>query len=327
MLRILIALLLVFSFSTQAYCIEKNYTRFRVKIKIPTTWIEQAKNYDYKKNCTSLLNELDTYLSPRKIDTSNSGMWGSYWNDCQSKCGYFMPLFADIDEEPGEEMICILGWEEDRPSMGVFKKIANTWYLLYLESFYMWYSMPDLHLFNTYSKNKTFYFRHLYNSGSSIYSDGYSFYKLIHHKVYHCLELVNGEHIDMWGMDVNQSAELNFNFDAISDEIGANYQYAFLLGGREGEDSSSYGLPVPVLKGYLDISYEWDSTRLAYKHHTYNNKTDTLIEKKVACLGDFGNDRLFVDAFQVEINDLLKTGTPLQKQLLRKLLKKVKRKK
>ena len=42
--------------------------------------------------------------------------------------------------------------------------------------------------------------------------------------------------------------------------------------------------------------------------------------EKIACFADFGNDSLFVKAFKRHIDTILKTGTPLQRKILRKYL-------
>lgn len=328
MLRILVIFLLVLPFSLYGQKIIQKSSNYRVRIKIPSDWVERVKKYDYKQNNSSLLLDFDSYIKPLTLDTASSHKWGNLGTS-KSRGGFLNPMFVDLDDEYSQELICLMGWDEDMPSIGVFKKIKGSWYLLYLEPFYMWYDMPEMYVANTFSRNKTFYFRRLYDRGSGVYSDGYSFYKLIHNSVYHCLELVNDAHNDIWGMNILQNAHLNFRFDGSSDVIIANYDYSFELGGRE-DCSDPYCEPLPFLDGKMSVSYRWDSLHLSYKlDHTptHGSPPNTFNEKKIACFGAFGADSLFASAFCNDINNVLKTGTPLQNKLLNTFLRKVKHKK
>jgi hypothetical protein len=130
-------------------------------------------------------------------------------------------------------------------------------------------------------------------------------------------------------MKILQSAKLNFRFTGSSDAIFAEYDYSFELGGREG-CVKSYCEPVHLFNGRIHVSYRWDTLLLAYKiNHrpSYGAPAGYLDDKKIACFGAFGADSLFRSAFRSEIDNVLKTGTPLQKKSLKKFLAEVKLKK
>ncbi|PJJ80399.1 hypothetical protein [Mucilaginibacter auburnensis] len=137
---------------------------FRLDVKIPSTWIEKVRRYNYKQNNASILKELEAIIKPRVIYIP-----AHEENLDKNKPGLLNPIFTDLDGEPGEEMICTLGWDENYPSMAVFKKKADSWHLIYMEDYYMFYSQPDMYIVNNFSKNKTFYFRRVHERGSGIY--------------------------------------------------------------------------------------------------------------------------------------------------------------
>lgn len=324
--RIFIVVLLLLSFSARAQNDKKTHPDYQVKIKIPSGWIEKIRHYNYKQNeAAPLLRELEGYMKPDSLYIPEYNTQVD-----KGKGGLLNPIFADVDDEPGGELICLLGWDENYPAMGVFKQIRGAWYLIYLEDFYMFYSMPDLYVANTFSKNKTFYFRRVYVRGSGIYADGYSLYKLVNNKVYHSLELVNDAHIDLWGLPLNQAVRTNFRFSGgNTDDISVDYDYGFSLGGIDECDSDSFCEPLPFLNGQKGTLYRWDNKQHIYKLVIMANlpPTEYLDEKKISCFGAFGADSLFVYAFRYEIDGVLKAGTPRQKRLLKKFVMSVKSKK
>jgi hypothetical protein len=322
---ILITLVLAFFsvFSQNKVTPKKDYN---TNIKIPSAWIEKIRHYDYKQNNAPLLREFDSFIKPHSLSVPD------YEKDIdKSKPGILNPVFVNLDGDTNDELVSIIGWDENYPSMAVFKKTGTDWHLLYLEDFYMFYSMPDLYVANSFSRNKTFYFRRVYQRGSGVYSDGYSFYKLINNKVYPCLELVNDAHIYGWGLYLNQRVKMNFNFNGdAGDEIWANYNYSFFPGAvKEGDCDWCSNDDIPLIKGESGVNYKWDNKRLIYKLDipSYKNQVDDLNAAKISCFGAFANDSLFVHAFHAEINRTLKTGTPKQKKILKQYLTLVKKNK
>jgi hypothetical protein len=296
--------------------------KYNVHIKIPSAWITKLRHYSYKQSNAALLREFDGFLKPDSLfmPDYNKGL-------DKNKGGILNPMFTDLDGKPGDELICLLGWDKNYPSMGVFKRIQNTWYLLYLREFYMFYSMPELNVANSYSKNKTFYYRTVYERGSGVYSDGYCFYKLIHNKVYPCLNLMNEAHISGWGLAMNQEVTATFKVNGGNvDEIWAYYKYDFVSAMSTGDTCApDY---VSVVKGEEGMNYKWDSKMRIYKPEVYSYHTaGELTLKKILCFGDFGNDSLFVGAFNYEIKQTLKTGTRKQKAVLKQYLTQLKQKK
>jgi hypothetical protein len=299
---------------------------YDVKIEIPDEWIEKIRHYDFKQNNATLIRELESYLKPDSLFIPD------YNRDINKKeAGILNPMFTSLDGESTDELVCLIGWDKSYPSMAVFKQIQDTWYLLYLEDFYMFYSQPELYVSNNFSKNKTFYFRRVYERGSGVYSDGYSFYKLINNKVYPCLNLVNEAHIYGWELYLNQDIRMNFKFNGgNADEIWVRYFYNFFPGAiKDGDCPWCSNEDIPLIKGDDGVNYSWDNKRMIYKPDISANlnEVENLTEKKIACFGAFGNDTLFVDAFRGQINEILKTGTKQQKKILNTYLNLVKKNK
>lgn len=299
---------------------------YHMDVIIPTAWIEKVRNYNHKQNNAPLLREFDSFIKPDSIFIPD------YEKDLdKKKPGLLNALFVNLDNDENEELITTLGWNENFPSTAVFKKIGTDWYLLYLENYYMFYSMPDLYVANSYSVNKTFYFRRVYERGSGVYSDGYSFYKLINNKVYPCLELVNEAHIAGWALFMNQEVSMKFNFASFDgDYIWVRYKYNFFSGTINEKDTNwDSNEDISLIKGEDAVGYKWNSKHLKYEldDSSAKNEVEKLNAAKILCFGAFGNDSLFVNAFNAEIDQTLKTGTSKQKQILQRYLKLAKKNK
>ncbi len=290
-----------------------------VKIKVPKEWIDKLRKYDYKeKNNVLLLNQFERFIKPDSLVGLKE-----YPHE---NGGILNPIFVNLDNDPNEELIGLFGWSENYPTLAVFKFIDNSWYLLYLEPFYMFYNEPELQVVNNFSANKTFYIGWLYDRGSGIYRDAYHFYKLIDNKVYPCLDLINSAHIFGWGLYLNQTIKMNFKFNcATIDELWVSYDYNFFPGAVEENDVPWDGHEdLSFVKGSKGISYQWNDTTHTYQPQFYNNNDDELNKEKISCFGAFDNDTLFVSAFDYEIKQTLEKGTTEQKKLLEKYLKIVK---
>jgi hypothetical protein len=303
---------------------------YNVRIAIPSAWIEKVRHFDYKQSSAKLLlHEFEKLTKPDSlfIPTYNDDEKGVD----KKKTGLLNPMFVNLDQDNGNELICLMGWSGEYPSMAVFKNIGGNWYLLYLEEFYMFYSGPELYTTNSFSANKTFYLRRVNERGSGIYSDSYSFYKLINNRVYHCLELVNEARIYGWGLYINQEVSSSFKFNCDNaDEIWVNYKYNFFPGAVNVGDCSWCSNPdISLIKGDGGVNYAWDNQMKKYKADISPNQTDPddLTAKQIACLGNFGNDTLFADAFHERINNLIKTSTPQQKTTLKRYLAMIKKEK
>lgn len=323
-MRPLFILIFLFSIFCRSHA-QKNFGThkdYNVKIKIPSTWIEKIRRYNYTSNREILIREFERFIKPDSMVNPHAE------HNAEDYGRVLNPMFVDLDGEPGEELICLLGWDVTCPYLSVFKKLQDGWYLLYLESFDMFYSDPDFYVASSYSKNKTFYFRRVYNHGSGIYLDGFSFYKLINNKVYQCLNLINEASLYGWSL-IDQFTSMTFKFSGSdADGILVNYTYNFFPGIiNEEADSLNVNEDIHLVKGEGGVAYKWDSRRLIYRLNieSFQDKPEDLTAEKIACFGAFGNDSLFIKAFRREIDQTLATGTPLQKQILRKYLRLVKK--
>ncbi|TWI95958.1 hypothetical protein JN11_04233 [Mucilaginibacter frigoritolerans] len=286
--------------------------------KIPDSWIKKATQFTYKKPDTTLLSEFAKFIKP---DTLNN----PHAMHVDPDYGFvFNIVRADLDGDGNDELLCLQGWDVSSPSLCVFKQVNNNWYLIYMEEIDTFYNSPTLYIANNYSRNKTFYLRRVYDHGSGIYIDGYSFYKLTNNHVYKCLDIINDAHIYGWGLYLNQSVKSTFEFDGDSDDdLSVDYTYNFFPGSIYKSDCPWCAHEdLPLINGEENMDYVYNNKEHKYKLDIpkYENKADDLTAEKIACFADFGNDSLFVKAFRRHIDTTLKIGTPLQKKILRKYL-------
>lgn len=303
------------------HSVKKVKDDFNVNIKIPSNWIEKVRHYNYNQDNAALLKEFENIAKPLFVTD------GQEQTDKERE-GILNPMFTNLDGESENELICLMGWSEEYPSIGVFKEIQGDWYLLYLEPFYMFYAMPEFAVTNNYSKNKTFYLRRMNEHGSGVYSDSYSFYKLINNKVYKGLDLINEARIEGWGLFMNQDVKMKFSFNGgNADEIWVWYAYNFFAGAvNEGDCSWCSNNGITMVKDEHGMNYRWDSLRMAYTPEISANQDPAeLTLQKIACFGNFGNDSLFVHAFHFELDQTLKNGTVQQKKILKQYLALVKK--
>ncbi len=284
-----------------------------IKVRIPTQWIENLQGYRYTQDNESILLDFEKLIEPDTLVGSKTRN--------QYEKGIVNPMFINLDNDLTDELICLVGWSENDPMLCVFKKFSNDWYLIFTEPFYIYYSAPELQVANNYSQNKTFYIRWLYERGSGVYRDSYHFYKLIDGKVYHCLELVNEARIYGWGMYLNQDISMTFKFNNASvDAIWVVYNYNFFPGSVYEKDAPWDAHPdLSFVKGKEGIEYIWNAPTNEYKPSFYGH-TDGLTQEKINCFGAFGNDSLFVRAYDYEINHTLQDGNDEQKRLLKEYL-------
>lgn len=292
----------------------KNPDNYNVRIKIPDAWIEKVRRFNYSRNTQPIIREFESFIKPDTIHNPHSQHIDEGYGRVLN------PMFIDLDGIPGEEMICLIGWDVSSPYLGVFKQINSQWYLLYLENIWVFNAGTELSVANNFAANKVFYCRHLYATGTCIYNDGYTFYKLINNRVYPCLKLANKINSCGWSSYPNQDVQTTFYFRGDdADEIGVDYVYNFSYTPKlrreapENEDDS-------IIKGEDYVTYIWDAKSLSYKLNIphFKKGPEDLTAEKIACFGIF-NNTLFVKAFRSEINDILKTGTTRQKIALKEI--------
>jgi len=296
---------------------------YNVKIKIPGAWIEKLKHFDYTRKDSMQLIEFKNIIKPDTITNP-------HWQHVDEGYGsVFNAMQVNLDGDSTNEILCLLGWDISSPYLSLLKQEQGSWYLIYLEKIDTFYSSPTLYVANCFSRNKTFYLKRVYDHGSGIYIDGYTFYKLINGKVYHCLDLINDAHIYGWGLYMNQAIKLNVEFSGDdSDELGADYTYDFFPGAVNKKDCPwCANKDVSIIKGEDNVSYDWNPEHHSYELNIpkYKNNADDLTASKIACFGDFGNDTLFVRAFKGQIDEILKEGTAQQKMILKRYLALVKK--
>ncbi len=289
-----------------------------VKIKIPNDWIDRIYKYnnsdDNNDAGDKILADFAHFIAP---DT----LTGSSGNNIH---GTFNPIFVNLDEEPGEELICLCSYiPETDMVMAVFKKTGTDWYLIYTEHFNTFYNQPDLYIANNNARNKTFYHRSMSVRGSGIYSDSYIFYKLIKNKVYRCLELVNEAHISGWGLYLNQSAETKFRFNSIGyDGLDVTFDYEFYTCGIYSDSATEHmedEYNTTLVKEKTEVYYKWNDTSYTYEPEN-NQDSSALTPLKIASISTLGDDSLFIQAFGYELHHILTDSPLVKKNIVRQYL-------
>jgi hypothetical protein len=287
-------------------------------VKVPDSWISRALHFKYGKVDTTLLHEFANFIKPDTLNNPKT-------EHIDPNYGLiFNCISVDLDGDQQDELVCLVGWDVYDPYLGVLKQINGTWYLIYREEIHTFYSSSTIYIANNYSSKKTFYLNRVYDHGSGVYINGSSFYKLVNNQVYKCLDIVNDAHIYGWGLFINQSIKSSFEFTGDSnDELSVNYVYDFFPGSILPSDYSwDSHKDTPLINGEETVDYIYDDKVHKYKLDVprYENTATDLTAEKIACFGDFGDDSLFVKAYQRQIDTIIKIGTPFQKKLLRKYL-------
>jgi hypothetical protein len=286
--------------------------------KIPDSRIQQARQNKHNIADTILLKQFANLIKPDTISNSRAEHVDPN-NDYIFNC-----ISADLDGNQTDELICIQGWDIYEPYLCVFKQINDSWYMVYKEQVSTFYGSPTIYIANNHSKNKVFYLRRVYDHGSGVYIDGYSFYKIIGGQVYNCLDIVNDAHIDGWGLYINQTVSSKFDFEGNAEDLlNVTYSYNFYPGSIYKSDCPWCSHDdIPLIHGEETVSYVYSG-----KHHKYdleiekyNNSALNLTAAKIACFADFGDDSLFVKAYKRQIDTTIKIGTSLQKKILLKYL-------
>ncbi len=130
--------------------------------KTPTSWIEKVKRFNYSKNDTTLLKEFADFIKPDTLYNPHAMHVDPYYGPV------FNVMFADLDGDRNDELICLQGWDITCSYLCAFKEIKGNWYLIYKEDINTFYNAPTLYIANCFSQNKTFYLRRVYDHGSDV---------------------------------------------------------------------------------------------------------------------------------------------------------------
>jgi hypothetical protein len=238
-----------------------------------------------------------------------AGIFNPAYVDTQSKGGYIEKQFIDLDGDQKEEILALIGWFMNEPTMIVLKEIDNTWYIIYVQPFIVHYQWPEILVSKQNINHKTFYIRCLYNRGSGIYRDAYHFYKLIDNNIFHVLELPKESKLYGWGLYINQSIDAELIFSENDDILFAVYNYKFFPGAIfEGDMSWDGHEDMAFVEGIDTVKFEFNNVLHRYQPK-FDSKHNKLNAEKIACFGDFGNDSLFISAYANELNLALDTGS------------------
>jgi hypothetical protein len=296
---------------------------YTVKIHVPDKWINELRRFNYTRDDSTQLRDFDNIIKP-------DGPTNPHAQHVDPGYGrVFNAMSVDLDSDGNDEIICLLGWDIYFPALCVFKQEEGEWFLIYMEEIETAYASPTLYAANNFSKNKAFYLKYVQNHGTGVYEDRWSFYKLINNRVYKCLDLLNEAEGVGYAAKVNEKVQTSFEFSGDdSDGVWVKYKYNFFPGSFDNNSCDwCSNEDVPLIAGEGDVNYKWDKKSLTYKLDilSYQNQVDDLTAEKIECFGTFVEDTVFVKAFKDQIDEKLKTGTPLQKKILKKYLELVKR--
>ena len=142
--KLIVTLLVLIFISIEIKCQETYVKNDRnVKIKIPNEWINKLMNYNFSTINTSLIKEFKSFIEPSLINSNNSD-----WNEEYG--GVLNPMFVNLCNDTTTELICLIGWNERKPILTVFKKINNNWYLLYYEPYWDFGVYNEVYVINNY---------------------------------------------------------------------------------------------------------------------------------------------------------------------------------
>lgn len=96
-----------------------DHDNYNVRIKVSNDWIEKLRRFDYSRNTKGLLHEFESFIKPETI--INPG--GHHVDEDYGRV--LNPMFVNLDGEPGEELICLIGWDVGSPYLGVLNNLKG----------------------------------------------------------------------------------------------------------------------------------------------------------------------------------------------------------
>lgn len=214
-------------------------------------------------------------------------------------------ISANLDEQPGEEILCLVGASSDDTHFLVLKKQRNRWEIVFRTTVNDHYRTPLMLIADTPFKNKVFYVRKLYQRGTGNYQDGYEFFRFIDGVVYNCLNLPLKAHLYGWGMSLNQEAETDFSFSSVKDEVSVHLAYSFFPGPFDSQAPWDSNPDMPIVQDEVDIFFLWDPSTRSYIAQWPAN----LSEDKWKSIWSLGDDSKFISAFRTKLDELLSDTT------------------
>lgn len=233
-----------------------------VDIEIPSGWMEKVRGFKYNRDTRALITDFDGFVRPviKLAHPEAVHVDEDYGRVLNS-------MFVDLDGEPGEEMISLIGWDITCPYLCVFKQYDGNWHLIYIEDTDTSYTAATLNVANCFSRNKTFYYRYIASHGTGFRHDNYCFYKLIDNKVYKCLDIAGDSFSEGWGSYIDFDIKMTFEFNGDeSDGVSVNYNYNYYPGSFDRNGCTWCSNPdMPLLKDDCAVLYSWSVREKTYK--------------------------------------------------------------
>lgn len=269
-----------------------------VQKQIPDAWITKLKKFDFKSSPNELVKEFETVIAPNQISPFE-------------KEALLNPTFVNVDEDGQDEVLLLVGgenlpWKYDH-NLCIIKQINNKWTLIHSEP--LKHTSPTLHIVSKLSPYKVFYVTQKGDGILGPYSgwrEDVRLYKLIDNKVHLCLTVLDGldYHITPWLTHQEVSTTIHIAEGSIW--VAYHYNYLFRLA------QENYGL-TSLLHGRAIVEYVWDKEQKQYLPKFTNEVTT----EKLASLEGKAD---FQKPFQKELEEILVSGSDLQKNAYRQYL-------
>jgi hypothetical protein len=183
--------------------------------------------------------------------------------------------------------------------------------MIYKQNLLTRYASPSIGLIASNNPSKLFYVEQSFGTTSSFHTQIIvCFYRLIENKVVYCLETNKEFNINQREFISLVSSHLHItsSFDEFENHISVKYAYRFAITNEKGVDNV-------ILEGNAFVSYIWNEDLKKYKASI----DDNFSLKQLEALEGKGS---FTQAFQEEIKNVEKNGTPEQKEVLKLFFKK-----
>ncbi|MEM9920648.1 MAG: hypothetical protein AAF990_21300, partial [Bacteroidota bacterium] len=222
-------------------------------------------------------------------------------------------IYEDLDGNRKKEILLHFGEMRFFTKVIVLKKLQNKWNCIFNEEFGHQYSGVVLKTLEVPDGQKIFYLNHLEERGSGIHKTAIYFFRIVQEEVIPALRILSTAYVNGWGLFINQEVNGEFKYNSDKDEIRVIYSYSFYPGPINKEDVSWESHPeVELFEGVQELTYKWDNLNKEYNPKDIDNR----IKSKVKMFDDFGNDSLFIIAFESELSKLTKSEDPVKAKIV-----------
>jgi len=293
----------------------------------------EVENHNYAQNIPVPAELVDKLKRFRTKDSPGEIMWELFniirpgdsvkpeWD-----FGYLRVMVSNLDTDVTPEILCLTGYSMSTGYvLLVLKSFSTNWRIIYERDMDFAYKDPEIHILDNHGPTRTFYTYEVTDHGSGIYRDLFRFFKLINGRVYDCLSAVHEMHLTGWTQLNREIVAKVKSLHNGKDEISLRYKFHFWPGNlKDSSTSEETHDDISFVSGTASLDFLWDSRSRTYRP-IFSADGTGLTSSKFKCLDSWFDDPSFVNAYQTEIQDVLKKGSKKQILLLNALLREVKR--